>query len=107
MKHAALNIHSRCAVLPMVLACASGLKKVGQDKSGYRDETSNSGSRTANFNNSPLNSNWNISLRAKRKIKRYTKHGETDRLRMFLASWKGHAQWADSKNLLVKLGVAA
>lgn len=45
-------------------------------------------------------------LRAKRKIKRYTQHGETDRLRMFLASWKGHAQWADSKNLLLKLGVA-
>ncbi|MDZ7918522.1 reverse transcriptase domain-containing protein [Rhodoferax sp.] len=46
-------------------------------------------------------------LRAKRKIKRYTKRGEMGRLRMFLASWKGHAQWADSKNLLAKLGVAA
>lgn len=46
-------------------------------------------------------------IRAKRKIKRYTKHGESDRLRMFLASWRGHAQWADSNNLLNYLGVAA
>lgn len=45
-------------------------------------------------------------LRAKRKIKRYTQHGEIDRLRMFLASWRGHAQWADSNNLLKNLGVA-
>lgn len=45
-------------------------------------------------------------IRAKRKIKRYTKHAEADRLRMFLASWRGHAQWADSHNLLKNLGVA-
>lgn len=45
-------------------------------------------------------------VRAKRKIKRYTQHGEADRLRMFLASWRGHAQWADSNNLLKNLGVA-
>lgn len=45
-------------------------------------------------------------LRAKRKIKRYAQHGEIDRLRMFLASWRGHAQWADSNNLLKNLGVA-
>lgn len=43
-------------------------------------------------------------LRAKRKIKRYTKHGETSRLGAFLASWRGHAKWADSHNLLTKLG---
>jgi RNA-directed DNA polymerase len=45
-------------------------------------------------------------LRAKRKIRRYTKHGEAERLRVFLASWKGHAKWADSNNLLSNLGVA-
>lgn len=44
-------------------------------------------------------------LRAKRKIKRYTKHGETDRLTKFLAAWKGHAQHADTYNLLTHLGV--
>lgn len=45
-------------------------------------------------------------LRAKRKIKRYTKHGETEKLRMFLGAWKGHAGWADSNNLLRNLGVS-
>lgn len=43
--------------------------------------------------------------RAKRKIYRYRKHGEPARLDMFLASWKGHAKWADSRNLLRNLGV--
>lgn len=37
--------------------------------------------------------------RAKRKIKRYTKHNETQRLNMFVASWKGHIQWANCHNL--------
>lgn len=45
-------------------------------------------------------------LRAKRKINRYRKHNELDRLAEFLPSWKGHAQWADSNNLLKNLGVA-
>lgn len=44
-------------------------------------------------------------IRAKRKIRRYIKHGETERLGMFLASWKGHAKWANSNNLLRNLGV--
>ncbi len=44
-------------------------------------------------------------LRAKRKIKRYTRHGEAERLRMFLASWRGHAQHADTHNLRTHLGV--
>lgn len=44
-------------------------------------------------------------LRAKRKIVRYTKHGEQERLDSFLASWRGHAQWADTYNLKKFLGV--
>lgn len=44
--------------------------------------------------------------RAKRKIKRYTKRGETENLDKFLASWRGHAKWADSHNLMKTLGVA-
>lgn len=42
-------------------------------------------------------------LSAKRKIKRYTKRGEKEKLRRFLASWLGHAKWADSKNLIESL----
>jgi len=38
--------------------------------------------------------------RAKRKIANYSAHGEKDRLSRFLASWKGHASWADSRNLI-------
>lgn len=38
--------------------------------------------------------------RAKRKIANYSAHGEQDRLTRFLASWQGHASWADSHNLL-------
>lgn len=45
-------------------------------------------------------------LRAKRKIKRYIKHGEHDRLERFLASWLGHAKWADTHNLIKFLGVS-
>ena len=37
--------------------------------------------------------------RAKRKIENYSAHGEQDRLSRFVASWKGHASWADSHNL--------
>lgn len=44
---------------------------------------------------------------AKRKIARYTRAGDTESLTKFLASWKGHAQWANSYNLLTRLGVAA
>ena len=44
-------------------------------------------------------------VRAKRKIKRYTENGEHERLDRFLASWRGHAQHADSYNLMSHLGV--
>jgi hypothetical protein len=43
--------------------------------------------------------------RARRKIARYRAAGDTDRLEKFLASWMGHARWADSHNLLKSLGV--
>lgn len=43
-------------------------------------------------------------LRAKRKIKYYTEHNETEKLNKFIASWSGHAQWADTHNLLNWLG---
>lgn len=46
-------------------------------------------------------------IRAKRKIRRCIKHGEHDRLANFLAAWKGHAQHADSYNLLTHLGVSS
>ncbi len=39
-------------------------------------------------------------IRAKRKIKRYKKHEDIDKLRMFLASWSGHLKSADSWNLV-------
>lgn len=38
-------------------------------------------------------------LRAKRKVKKYTLKGEFENLRMFLSSWKGHIEKADSFNL--------
>ena len=38
--------------------------------------------------------------RAKRKIARYAATGDRESLLKFLASWRGHAQWADSHNLL-------
>ena len=37
--------------------------------------------------------------RAKRKITRYVKHGDDESLAKFVASWNGHAQWADAHNL--------
>lgn len=43
--------------------------------------------------------------RAKRKIKKYRKHGDTEKLNKFVASWSGHIQWADSYNLKIKLGI--
>ena len=44
--------------------------------------------------------------RAKRKVRRYQAHGAMERLRMFLASWLGHARWADSHHLIASMGVA-
>lgn len=43
--------------------------------------------------------------RARRKIARYRAAGDADRLDKFLASWTGHAGWADTHNLLKSLGV--
>lgn len=40
---------------------------------------------------------------AKRKIKHYTKHNQSEKLSRFLASWLGHAKWADSANLIKTL----
>lgn len=40
---------------------------------------------------------------AKRKIERYRNSGEMEKLRHFLASWLGHASWADSYNLVKSL----
>lgn len=40
---------------------------------------------------------------AKKKIKRYTSQGKTEELKRFLASWLGHAKWADSHNLIKSL----
>ena len=44
---------------------------------------------------------------AKRKIARYRRTGDDQALDRFVASWRGHAQWANTYNLLNRLGVAA
>ena len=46
-------------------------------------------------------------VRARRKIAAYRAAGEYDRLEKFLAAWTGHAQWADSRNLMKSLGLPA
>ena len=89
---------------------------------GNWDNTSNSGSRASNWNNSPTNSNNNIGARgvnflgfriwprhkllrkrsvvgAKRKIKRYLNNNDHESLDRFIASWRGHAAHADTCNL--------
>lgn len=38
-------------------------------------------------------------LRAKRKINNFVCHEDTEGLRKFMASWAGHAKWADTYNL--------
>lgn len=38
-------------------------------------------------------------VRAKRKIKRYKRYNNQEKLKMFLASWLGHLKSADSYNL--------
>lgn len=38
--------------------------------------------------------------RAKRKVSRYTASGNQEALDKFIASWCGHAKWADSHNLI-------
>lgn len=42
-------------------------------------------------------------VRAKRKIRKYSANGNREKLDRFLASWRGHAQWADTHNLLTSL----
>lgn len=42
-------------------------------------------------------------VRARRKIRSYLANGKGLALRRFLASWRGHAQWADSRNLVTRL----
>lgn len=44
--------------------------------------------------------------RARRKIAGYRAAGDAERLGKFLASWTGHAGWADTRNLLRSLGVS-
>lgn len=42
---------------------------------------------------------------AKRNISRYTKAADKQKLVQFLAAWRGHAQWANTHNLLKHMGV--
>jgi retron-type reverse transcriptase len=43
-------------------------------------------------------------VRARRKIRAYRAAGDHDHLQRFLASWLGHAGWADSRNLVRSMG---
>lgn len=38
-------------------------------------------------------------LRAKRKVANFLHYGDTEGLAKFVASWRGHTQWADAHNL--------
>lgn len=38
-------------------------------------------------------------IRAKQKISKFVRLGDQDSLRKFIASWSGHARWADTHNL--------
>jgi len=38
-------------------------------------------------------------VRAKQKVSKFVKHNDMDALRKFIASWSGHAQWANTHNL--------
>ena len=42
-------------------------------------------------------------VRARRKLKRLRAGGDLEALRGFVSAWRGHAGWADSRNLLVSL----
>jgi hypothetical protein len=37
--------------------------------------------------------------RAKRKVANFLRHEDLDGLKRFVASWSGHAQWANTHNL--------
>lgn len=43
--------------------------------------------------------------RAKNKLAGFTATGDAESRAKFLAAWRGHAQWADCRNLLTHLGV--
>ncbi len=43
--------------------------------------------------------------RARHKLAGLEKSGDQAARDQFLASWRGHAQWADCRNLLTHLGV--
>lgn len=43
-------------------------------------------------------------IRAKRKIQKYIQKEDKEALNKFIASWSGHAQWADTNNLMNWLG---
>lgn len=43
--------------------------------------------------------------RARHKLAAFEKSGDLAARNQFLASWRGHAQWADCRNLLTHLGV--
>lgn len=38
-------------------------------------------------------------IRAKRKISKFVEHNDKESLQKFIASWSGHAQWANTNNL--------
>lgn len=40
---------------------------------------------------------------AKRKIRKYFRYNDVDKLKSFLGSWNGHIQWADNKKLKLTL----
>jgi retron-type reverse transcriptase len=45
--------------------------------------------------------------RAKKKLANFEKTGDVDARLKFLASWQGHAKWADCRNLLTHLGATS
>ena len=43
-------------------------------------------------------------IRAKRKVEKFIKHNDMESLKKFIASWSGHAQWANTHNLFNWIG---
>lgn len=44
-------------------------------------------------------------IRAKRKVHNFIRHDDREGLNKFLASWGGHAKWADAHNLLTRMEI--
>ena len=44
-------------------------------------------------------------VRAKKKLKQFEEHDDAEGRQKFLAAWRGHAMWANTYNLLKRLGV--